>query len=286
MKRCIYILASIIFALCFGLGAGLAYAPAAAQECQMQLEVELPILMYHRVFEGGHKSRYIITPKQLEEDLVSLKKAGYTAVLPSEVLAFVKGKVKLPPRPIMLTFDDGHYNNLLYALPLFQKYGFKGVVNVVGKFCEYASTRGDSGKPESSFLTWSEVSKLQRSGLFEIGSHTYNMHDFRPRFGIRRLEGEKDEEYRQALEKDDTRLKKALKEKAGIETNIFAYPFGAYYSDSRDLIGSLGYKIIFTCNVKINNIRQGDFDALLTLGRINREGDWTNAQMLEAITAK
>jgi len=286
MKKYILILVAAGFFYMLGVGTGVVSVNAVAMERRIQTEVELPVLMYHRVFKGGQKSRYIITPNQLEEDLIALKNAGYTAVFPSEVLAFVHGEGHLPPRPVMLTFDDGHYNNLLYALPLFQKHGFKGVVHVVGKFCEYASTSGDRGKPQNSFLTWEEVAELRNSGLFEIGSHTYNMHDFKPRFGIRRLKEETDEKYREALTQDDARLKKALKSKAGVETNIFAYPFGAYYPDSRELINALGYKIIFTANIKINNIRQGDLDALLTLGRINREGDWTSTQMLEAINAK
>jgi len=254
-----------------------------------QTTIDLPILMYHRVFDGGHKSRYIITPKQLEDDLITLKKAGFTAVLPSEVIKFSDGKGKLPARPVMLTFDDGHYNNLLYALPLFEKHGFKGVVNVIGKFCQYASTSGDNGKPASSYLTWDEVKKLHDSGRFEIGAHTYNMHDFKPRFGIRRLEGETDAEYRSAVARDDDRLKTALKEKAGIDVGnvtAFAYPFGAYYNDSNDIISGLGYKMIFTTNAEINKIKPGDTGALLSLGRFNRESDWTSGQMLEAIMGK
>jgi len=294
MKKRFFTLIVIAYAIFIGIGA--VQVNAVSEICFMQnqqkevleiyqtkKEIALPVLMYHRVFNGGHKSSYIITPKQLEEDLIELKKAGYIAVLPSEVLAFVEGKGTLPSRPIMITFDDGHYNNLHYALPLFKKHGFNGVINVVGKFCEYATVSDNRGKPASSFLTWNEVAKLEQSALFEIGSHTYNMHDYKPRFGIRRLEDESDEKYYEALKQDDTRLKKALKEKANIETNVFAYPFGAYYGDSCDLITGLGYKVIFTANQKINYIKQGDFEALRWLGRINRESDWTSKQMIEKI---
>ena len=288
MRKIVLVLLGVIFTF-FGLGAiqvngaSVFYVTQStiSNSCQNQNEVALPVLMYHRVLENGNKSRYIITPEQLEDDLIELKKAGYTAVLPSEVIKFVEEKGDLPSRPVMLTFDDGHYNNLLYALPLFKKHGFKGVVNVVGKFCEYASTSGDNGNVKSSFLTWDEIAKLKHSGLFEIGSHTYNMHDYKPRFGLRRMEDETDEKYYEALVKDDIRLRKALKDKSGVETNIFAYPFGAYYNDSLKLISGLGYKMIFTANVKINYIKPGDFDTLLQLNRINREGDWTSEKMIE-----
>ena len=284
MKRLALISIAIAFVILIGLGA--AAPKASAEMLPKQETVELPILMYHRVFDGGHKSRYIITPKQLEDDLIELSKAGYSAVLPSEVINFVNGSGKLPPRPVMLTFDDGHYNNYKYALPLFQKHGFKGVVNVIGKFSQYASTIGDSGIAETSFLTWDQIQRLSQSGLFEIGAHTYNMHNFKPRYGIRRLEGESDEEYFEAFKNDDSRLKKALKDKSGVETNIFAYPFGAFYNDSAQLLSRLGYQVVFTTNAKVNIIKPGGQDTLLSLGRFNRESDWTGDQMLKAITAK
>jgi len=253
-----------------------------------QTEVILPIIMYHRVFDGGHKSRYIITPKQLEEDIIELKNAGYTAVLPSEVIKFTQGKGALPERPIMITFDDGHYNNLHYVMPLFKKYGFKGVINIVGKYSEYATRSGDRGDVKSSFLSWCEIQALHKSGLFEIGSHTYNMHEFKPRFGIRKLEGETIEEYHKAVKNDDLRIRKALKDKAGIKKDIkiFAYPFGAYCKDSAKLFNELGYKMIFTCNEKTNQIRIGDFNTLLELGRFNRESEWTSKEMLAKIVQK
>jgi len=239
--------------------------------------------MYHRVFEGGHKSRYIITPAQMEDDLIALKEAGYTAVLPRDVIAYVEGTGKLPDKPVMLTFDDGHYNNLHYVLPLMQRYGMSGVVNIIGKFCRYASTSGDRGKPESSFLAWDEVKALHDSGIIEIGAHTYNMHNYKPRFGIKRMEGETDDAYLAALVSDDTRLRDMLME-IGIEPNCFAYPFGAYHSDSKELVSSLGYKMIFTTNRQINRIKRGDADTLLSLGRINRESEWSGDETVRQIS--
>jgi len=283
MRKYGVLLIALVGILLLGVGATSA---DSSEVYKKQSTVDLPILMYHRVFDGGHKSRYIITPKQLEEDLIELKKAGFSAVLPSEVIEFCQGKGKLPPRPVMLTFDDGHYNNLRYALPLFEEHKFKGVVNVIGKFSQYATTSGDSGRVSSSYLTWSEVRQLAESGLFEIGAHTYNMHDFKPRFGIRRLEGESDEDYRKAFANDNARLKTALEEKAGVEPTAFAYPFGAYYKDSQEMLSSLGYQMIFTTDAKINRIKAGESSQLLSLGRFNRESEWTSKQMIEAILGK
>jgi len=283
MRKYGILLIVLVGILLLGVGATSA---ESSEVYKKQSTVDLPILMYHRVFDGGHKSRYIITPKQLEEDLIELKKAGFTAVLPSEVIEFCQGKGKLPPRPVMLTFDDGHYNNLRYALPLFEEYGFKGVVNVIGKFSQYATTSGDSGRVSSSYLTWNEVRQLAESGLFEIGAHTYNMHDFKPRFGIRRLDGESDEDYRKAFANDNARLKTALKQKAGVEPTAFAYPFGAYYKDSQEMLSSLGYQMIFTTDAKVNQIKAGESGGLLSLGRFNRESEWTSQQMIEAIIDK
>ena len=96
-------------------------------------EVRLPVLMYHGVHSDPKKSGdYVITPQALEQDLLYLQQQGCTAVTMSDILAYVQEGTPLPEKPVMLTFDDGCYNNLTYVLPLLEKYDAYAVVSVVG----------------------------------------------------------------------------------------------------------------------------------------------------------
>lgn len=244
--------------------------------------IELPVIMYHDI-SNTKNSRYAVSAKQLEEDLIAFNKEGFVSVFPSEVLKFTEGKGNLPSKPIMLTFDDGHYNNLHYGLPLFEKYNYKGVINVIGSFCNYSTISGDDSNIDYSYLTWAQIDKLNKSGHFEIGSHTYNMHKYKPRFGIKKIENETAEEYKKALSDDLTKLNNYLLNKSNVTTNIFAYPFGACYFSSKELISSFGFKIIFTTDIGVNKIAAGNFDALKQLKRFNRESNYTCEKLMSVI---
>ena len=74
-------------------------------------------LMYHGVLKS-RQGEYIVSPERLEEDLINFKNAGYEFVLPCQVATYAQGRGELPEKPLILTFDDGHYNNAYYALPL------------------------------------------------------------------------------------------------------------------------------------------------------------------------
>ena len=239
---------------------------------------ELPILMYHSV-SVTQKGTYFVTPDQLREDLRALKKRGYECVTLDEVKAFLKGRGDLPVKPILITFDDGHYDNAFYARDILREEGFTAVLSVIGCFTEYSSTH-EKDHVEYSHLTWEEIGELARSGVFEIGSHTYRMHAYKPRFGIKRMAGESRDDYRKALLSDLNALEKALIEKSGVIPVSFAYPFGAYDAESECIVKEK-YEAIFTCYEKINLLKKGDEVKLARLYRINRDGALSTSSLLD-----
>ncbi|MDE6658270.1 MAG: polysaccharide deacetylase family protein, partial [Oscillospiraceae bacterium] len=83
--------------------------------------VFLPIVMYHSITDISN-SDYQITKEQFAQDLYYLYANGYETVSIGDLLAYTEGKGELPEKPIMLTFDDGFYNNLSIALPLLEEY--------------------------------------------------------------------------------------------------------------------------------------------------------------------
>lgn len=243
-------------------------------------ERKLPILMYHSVL-SSKSGVYYVAPERLEQDVAELKRRGYESVTLAEVKRFLKGKGTLPEKPVLLTFDDGHYNNLFYAKDILKKYGFTAVLHVIGCFTEYSSTH-EKDHPEYSHLTWEEIGELSRSGVFEIGSHSYDMHAYKPRFGIKRMKGESAENYERALREDTLRLERCLLEKSGVIPVSYAYPFGAYDEQSERILRSLGYDALFTCYEKINLLRFGNEEKLSRLHRINRDGTLGTAVFLDA----
>lgn len=87
--------------------------------------------MYHGLTtKASQVNDYFIPAETFEDDAAWLKEHGYTAVTMQDLIDFVydkTGKESLPEKPVVITFDDGYYNNHKYATPVLKKYGMKAV---------------------------------------------------------------------------------------------------------------------------------------------------------------
>ena len=96
---------------------------------------------------------YVLSPIELEKDIVYLKNNGYEAVFVSQLIDYVENGTELPEKPVIISFDDGDYNNLTYVLPLLKKYSFKATISIVGKYSEIACEEAEPS-PSYSYLDW------------------------------------------------------------------------------------------------------------------------------------
>lgn len=246
-------------------------------------KIKLPVLMYHSILKSKN-GKYIVTPAQLEEDFKQLVEDGYTSVTSKQVIDYVDGKGELPTKPILITFDDGHYNNMFYALPILKKYGLTAILNVIGKFSDFSTTSGDIDNPNYSHVTWDEVAEISNGGVMEIGNHTYNMHNYKPRFGMAQNYGESDEQYVATLRNDIDKLQKILFEATGKQCRVLAYPFGKYNTLAEQTLVDMGFRMMFTCNEGVSTITRGKPESLYKLKRINRSGLYDTATVMNKIS--
>ncbi|MDO5560754.1 MAG: polysaccharide deacetylase family protein [Oscillospiraceae bacterium] len=246
----------------------------------------LPVLMYHSICDDTAKSPdYIITPAVFEDDLKYLKTNGYNSVLPQDLVNYIHDDKPLPDKMVMITFDDGFYNNLYYALPLLEQYNMKAVVSIVGSFCENQAPK-DPGVPCYSYLTWENITELNKSGLIEIGNHTYNLHSSAVRKGCAKLPGETEDDYNTMLSSDLGKVQSLLTENCSITPVTFAYPFGHLCRESIPVLRSLGFQCALNCYEKPNYITKNP-DCLFSLNRYNRSGHYsTEAYMKKALSEK
>lgn len=237
-------------------------------------KVELPILMYHSVLKDRSKTgTYVITPDQLEQDLIYLQKHGYESVVMEDLIDYVNGEGTLPAKPVMLTFDDGHLNNVTYAAPLLEAYGMRAVMSVVGSYTQRAQEENDPN-PSYAYVTWDQLGEISQNGLFEIQNHSYNLHNMGgKRNGTMQVRGESVEQYRQVLTDDIGRMQQQLEECIGSRPSTFTYPFGLISTNSRGILRELGFEATLTCEEGINQIVQGDPACLFGLKRLLRSGN-------------
>jgi peptidoglycan/xylan/chitin deacetylase (PgdA/CDA1 family) len=246
-------------------------------------KIELPIIMYHSVLKDKDKSaKFIITPDAFEEDLKFIKQNGYVPVFMSEVINYVKKGSPLPEKPIVLTFDDGYYNNYLYVYPLLKKYNMKAVISIVGMYTDSYSQNEDKSA-EYAHLNWDTVNEMMDSNLVEFQNHSYNLHSTnKGRNGSKKRNSESLEDYEKILSYDLTLLQTEFLEHTGYTPTVYTYPFGAVSNASFDIIKKLGFLSTLSCENKINVITQGDDECLYMLNRFIR----TPAKSLDSILHK
>ena len=245
----------------------------AATVAQASRRAVVPIVMYHGLLEDkGRQNTYVIDPSLLESDLQEIAKRGYTTVGIRELLAFVEEGTPLPDQAVMLTFDDGYYNNYRYAYPLLKKYGMKAVISPIGRWSEfYSDTPAEQNRPIYSHITFDQMREMADSGLVEFGNHSYDLHHAGDggRHGSQKLAGESKERYQALLREDLVRAQTLFTQRAGITPVAFTYPYGAVSPEAAPVLRELGFRLTFTCRERAN-VLSADPDSLYGLGRYLR----------------
>ncbi|HUR86009.1 MAG TPA: polysaccharide deacetylase family protein [Solirubrobacteraceae bacterium] len=115
-------------------------APAAgAPSAGAAQRSPVPILMYHHLGvppAGARSPALWVRPARFAEQVRALRRAGYQAVTLGRVWRAWNGigSLKLPRRPIVLTFDDGYADQVTHALPVLARERWPGVLNLAVDF--------------------------------------------------------------------------------------------------------------------------------------------------------
>jgi len=182
----------------------------------------IPILLYHYVEINSDPKDTIrisltIPRNVFEKQIQSLLSEGYTFLTVSEVGKILDGKMAMPGKAVVLTFDDGYRDFYTDVFPLLQFYNIKATLFVVSGFLNHSNN-----------ITNEQLSDIVKSGLVEIGGHTVN-HASLTSLSKERAKWE--------IEED----KKILEQKFGIKMTSFAYPYGLFDEDVANIVKDAGY---------------------------------------------
>ena len=88
--------------------------------------IKVPILIYHSVrphnsYQTAMQRYYDVGPDAFEQQLRYLKDNGYTVISLKYLVDALQDNIILPPKSIVITFDDGWKNQYAYAFPLLKK---------------------------------------------------------------------------------------------------------------------------------------------------------------------
>jgi peptidoglycan/xylan/chitin deacetylase (PgdA/CDA1 family) len=170
------------------------------------------VLCYHQIrpataADGADARPYIVAPAALAQQMDALARHGFHPVTGDQYVAHVMRGAPLPPKPVLLTFDDGSAGQFANALPLLRRHHFVATFFVMTVVL---------GKP--GWLSRGQVRALDRAGM-TIGAHTWD-HSAVPAYQSRDWQVQID---------DPTR---ALGDLVGHPIRLFAYPFGLWDPDA------------------------------------------------------
>lgn len=211
------LLTVVIFSIAF---AGFVSAQTTASI--QPAKIKIPILTYHSVrpYYPGITNlvrEYTVPPDIFDEQLKYLKDNGFTPITTNDLVNYFASGKALPPKPFIITLDDGWGNQFRYAFPILKKYNDPAV------FYIYKNAVG--GKV---FLTWNEVETISNSGMI-IGDHTES-HPELPKVTSNTV-----------LQQEIIDSKKFIETRIGKTIDTFAYPFGEYNDQAVGVVKQAGY---------------------------------------------
>jgi len=122
--------------------------------------------MYHHIDDpppSVGRIRYNLStpPRLFQDQLKMLRDEGYTTITLDDLVYHLTRGRPLPPKPVILTFDDGYRDNYTQALPLLKKYGFTATFFIITDVV-------NQHLPD--YLTWDMVREMRKAGM-HFGAH-------------------------------------------------------------------------------------------------------------------
>jgi peptidoglycan/xylan/chitin deacetylase (PgdA/CDA1 family) len=184
------------------------------------------ILMYHRVAtnpRGLPKPSFNVSPRQFRRQLIGLRKRGYTFWPLRKVLDHHARGAGVPPRTVVVTFDDGFETVATRAWPVLRELDVPATVFVSTAYLDsqqpypfdtWGRQHHDRVAPESYRpMTSEQCRRLGEDRLIELGAHTHTHQDFRGR----------SEAFRTDLEQSVD----VMRSQFGLDDVTFAFPYGS-----------------------------------------------------------
>lgn len=226
----------------------------------------LLVLSYHDIRDKvaeGDGDAYATSTQNFAAHLDWLAGHGYQAVSVSDVVAHIERGTPLPPKAVLLTFDDGLKSVYTKAFPLLRAYNYPALVAVVTSWLDMPEGQTVDYGPrpfhKQDFLTWAELREMQTSGLIETASHSNNMHHgvlanphgSQTPAAITRIYDadnkryESVSQYRQRVRDDLDTSATRIHQETGVRPRSIVWPYAAYNSVSNEIAESVGMPVSF-----------------------------------------
>lgn len=228
---------------------------------------QLLVLSYHdvrdEVARKGDPDAYAVSTQNFAAHLDWLSGHGYRPVSLSDVVKASRGEKKLPPKAVLLTFDDGLRSIYTHVFPLLRAYNYPALMAVVTGWVDLPRDQQVDYGPRmfthDDFVTWDQLREMQASGLVEIASHSDNLHrgitsnpqgNTMPAAITREWDAkaqryETEAQYLERIRRDLAASKAKIERELGVSPQSVVWPYAAYNSQVNAIADRLGMSVTF-----------------------------------------
>jgi len=210
----------------------------------------VPILMYHHISARpikGFSEKWTVTPRALAAQMRLLALAGYAAIDLDTLLSRRACGERLPPRAVVITFDDGYQDSISHAVPILAQWHFTAtfylVAGLMGRTSGWLEVTEARDLP---LIDWRVATDLADAG-FTCGAHGLTH---------RKLSELPAHECRMEL----VHSREMLQQYLSRPVMHLAYPHGAYNEEVLRFAAEAGYRS--ACSVEIG-LSTADDDVLV-----------------------
>lgn len=192
------------------------------------------ILEYHNFSEGpvGMDDPWTVSRSAFNDQMAYLSQNCRVVSLRT-FLREVEQDKDIPENTVVITFDDGYRSNYLVAFPIIKQYQIPVTIFVVGDYIEKGWVA------DYPALRWSDMKEMAGSGLVDIQSHTYALHEMMTDANGNQVSAvmnyyapsgtrETETEHYQRIENDLVKSSRYIESHLGTKPDILSWPFGSY----------------------------------------------------------
>ncbi|HEY4373220.1 MAG TPA: poly-beta-1,6-N-acetyl-D-glucosamine N-deacetylase PgaB [Burkholderiales bacterium] len=231
------------------------------------------VLSYHEVRDDvrDHADAYAVDSGALVAQFAWLKGEGWNPVSLQQIIDSRSGGKALPPKAVLLTFDDGYLSFYTRVYPLLQAYHYPALMAVVGHWIQNPAAQGgqgfgeDANVKDETFPSWGQIREMVNSGLVEVASHTYDLHHgvlanpqgnqepaatthlYDPATGY-----ETDAQWRARVRDDMQKNSDLIERETGQRPRAMVWPYGSYGKQLIGIAGELGMPVCITLDDGLN----------------------------------
>lgn len=221
---------------------------------------QVPILCYHdirpiKANASANAKVYTVTPEAFADQMKTLSDSGYQTILPADLYNYLAFGKPLPPKPVMLTFDDTDLDQFEIGAAEMRKYNFKGVY-----FIMTISIGRDR------YMSREQIKQLSDEG-HAIEGHTWDHH---------RVTKYTPDDW----DKQVTGAHKTIEDITGKKVEYFAYPFGLWNQEAFAPLKERDIKMAFQLSTKRDST-----EPLYTVRRMIVSGNWSTQGVLQSMKA-